>query len=67
MVVDVVCGMEINENAARCSAVFQGNAYFFCSEGCRAEFERRPQEYSKAAKFGGDAPAAETEEKNRNV
>lgn len=49
MVADLVCGMEINENAAGCSLILGGGKYFFCSEGCRAEFKRRPQDYLKRA------------------
>jgi YHS domain-containing protein len=49
MVTDLVCGMEINENAAGYSLILGGGKYFFCSEGCRAEFKRRPQDYLKGA------------------
>ena len=47
MTKDLVCGMEIDESAARYPAVFEDAAYFVCSEGCRAEFKRRPEEYLK--------------------
>lgn len=49
MAIDLVCGMEVNENAAKPSLRFGGETYLFCSEGCRAEFERRPQDYLKTA------------------
>jgi hypothetical protein len=29
--------------------ILGGGKYFFCSEGCRAEFKRRPQDYLKGA------------------
>lgn len=45
MVKDLVCGMEVNENATNYSVVFEGEMYFFCSEGCMAEFKRRSHEY----------------------
>lgn len=49
MVKDTVCEMEIDETAARFSLNFEGQTYFFCSEGCRAEFQRHPQDYVKSA------------------
>jgi Cu+-exporting ATPase len=49
MAIDLVCKMDVNENAAKPSVVFDGKKYLFCSEGCRAEFERHPEEYSKPA------------------
>lgn len=49
MVKDLVCGMEVSETASY-SLVFEGKKYFFCSQGCRAEFKRRPQDYLKSAK-----------------
>lgn len=48
MVKDIVCGMEVNETAAY-SFVFENEKYFFCSQGCRAEFKRRPQDYLKTS------------------
>lgn len=49
MVTDVVCGMQINENAAGYSLILGSEKYFFCSEGCWAEFKRRPQDYLQRA------------------
>lgn len=49
MAKDLVCGMEGSENAAGYSFVFEGGKYFFCSQGCLAEFKRRPQDYLKPA------------------
>jgi Cu+-exporting ATPase len=42
--------MDVNETAGY-SLVYEGKKYFFCSQGCRAEFKRRPQEYLKSAEF----------------
>lgn len=47
MTIDLVCKMEVNENVANHSLIFEGEAYFFCSEGCLAEFKRHPQDYLK--------------------
>lgn len=57
MVTDPVCKMEIDENAARHSFVFEGETHFFCSEGCQAEFIRHPLDYSDPTPVLGDDPA----------
>ena len=49
MAIDLVCGMEVSESVAEASLRFEGVTYTFCSEGCRAEFERHPQDYLKPA------------------
>lgn len=49
MVKDTVCEMEIDEKAVGFSLNFEGQTYFFCSEGCLAEFQRHPQDYVKLA------------------
>ena len=48
MVKDTVCKMEIDETTVENSLIFEGQTYFFCSEGCRAEFQRHPQDYMKS-------------------
>jgi YHS domain-containing protein len=45
--VDPVCGMTV-ENATAKSAVYQGQAYYFCSQSCRDKFEAAPAAYAKA-------------------
>ncbi|MBX3283595.1 MAG: YHS domain-containing protein [Acidobacteria bacterium] len=47
MVTDLVCKMEIDETKAFSSLTFDGEKYFFCSEGCCAEFMRHPNEYRR--------------------
>ncbi len=49
MAIDVVCGMEISEVETPYTAVHGGSAYYFCSEGCRAEFLRHPEDYADKA------------------
>ena len=38
---DPVCGMSVNQAQAK-SAVYQGHAYYFCSQACREKFEADP-------------------------
>ncbi len=54
MVTDLVCKMEIDEKAAGYSLIYEGEKYFFCSEGCLEEFKRRPLDYLRP-----DDPRAE--------
>lgn len=43
---DLVCGMTV-ETARAKSAVHEGRAYYFCSQGCREKFEANPIAYVK--------------------
>ena len=69
MAVDLVCKMDVNEKASKPSLVFEGNTYYFCSEGCLAEFKRRPQDYLPiVAETESCCDAAQAEkEENGNV
>jgi YHS domain-containing protein len=46
MVIDPVCGMEIEESHAPATTEFEGQPYYFCSESCRDEFEANPSLYA---------------------
>lgn len=46
---DVVCGMELREGAAREFLLYEGREFYFCSVGCRSEFERHPEDYAQVA------------------
>jgi len=39
--VDPVCGMRVQTAEAK-SALYQGHAYYFCSQNCREKFEAAP-------------------------
>ena len=43
---DLVCGMKLREQQAKQFLVYDGHEYFFCSVGCRAEFQRHPEDYA---------------------
>ena len=49
MATDPVCGMYVKEMAAAGSSVFEGNNYFFCSDGCKKKFAANPSVYIAAA------------------
>jgi len=52
MVKDPVCGMELDERHKRESFEYEGQSYYFCSVGCRAEFQRHEEDYAERAKVG---------------
>lgn len=49
LVVDPVCGLEINSNVEQNKAVYKGKTYYFCSKECKDEFNAAPEDY-----IGGD-------------
>jgi Cu+-exporting ATPase len=46
---DTVCGMELDEGHKRASFEYEGRSYYFCSVGCRAEFQRHAEDYAEPA------------------
>ena len=46
MVVDVVCGMEIDEKTAKWKTEFEGKTYYFCGPMCKLEFDENPKKYA---------------------
>jgi uncharacterized protein len=53
MAIDPVCGMTVDPATAMETATYAGTSYFFCSAGCRQEFEAHPEKYAA----GQPAPA----------
>lgn len=47
MITDLVCNMQLNEQEVMHTRTFEGEVYYFCSEACRAEFERHTEDYVK--------------------
>ena len=45
---DPVCKMELDKGHVKESLVYDGRRYCFCSVGCRAEFERHPEDYAES-------------------
>lgn len=52
MVVDPVCGMEIDPKTAAGKSEFQGQTYYFCSLGCKRDFDKDPAKYVGAPSSG---------------
>jgi YHS domain-containing protein len=47
MELDPVCGMEVDPKTAQYTSVYQGKTYYFCSPGCKRDFDKEPQKYVK--------------------
>jgi Cu+-exporting ATPase len=47
-VTDPVCGMQLDPSQAAAQAVYDGVAYYFCSEECRDTFLEDPEQYVEA-------------------
>ena len=39
-------GMEVEPSPAAAKAEYQGERYWFCSQACKAELERKPEQYA---------------------
>jgi YHS domain-containing protein len=50
---DPVCQMRLAATDARESLVHEGRRYDFCSVGCRAEFQRHPEDYAIRSEESG--------------
>jgi len=43
---DPVCGMMVDERKAKLKSERDGRVFYFCSAGCKAEFDKDPQRYA---------------------
>ncbi len=46
MATDVICGMKVKESS-EFKSEFQGKKFYFCSKGCKEEFDKNPLKYSR--------------------
>lgn len=46
MAKDPVCGMDVDESKAVATAIYNGKTYYFCSNGCKATFDKAPTKYA---------------------
>lgn len=47
---DPVCRMQIWPEKAAGTIVYEGRAYYFCTEACRRQFEVEPDRYVRSSK-----------------
>ena len=50
LVIDVVCGMEIDEKNSKWKSEFKGKTYYFCGPMCKIEFDENPEKYMSDAR-----------------
>jgi YHS domain-containing protein len=41
---DPVCGMQVDPGKAAAKRQYQGKTYYFCSPGCAARFDQKPEQ-----------------------
>ena len=44
-VIDPVCGRQVEPSRAAGESAFQQQTYYFCSQDCKAKFDREPLKY----------------------
>lgn len=42
MTIDPVCGMDVDDKTAQFKSEHMGKTYYFCSQSCKAVFEKNP-------------------------
>jgi len=47
MAKDPVCGMQVDEKGAAGKSEYKGKTYYFCSAGCKKQFDDNPQNYAE--------------------
>ena len=52
-VIDPVCGMTVDTASAEYRSFHDGKAYYFCSAGCKASFDKDPAKFAGAGAKGG--------------
>jgi len=46
MTTDPVCKMGVDEKTAAAKSEYQGKTYYFCSQGCKKQFDSKPAKYA---------------------
>jgi len=47
---DPVCGMDVDPTNATAKSEYHGKTYYFCSLGCKKEFDQSPEIYLEKSK-----------------
>jgi YHS domain-containing protein len=45
MAIDPVCGMDVDTETAQNTSEYKGATYYFCSRGCKLDFDDDPERY----------------------
>ena len=49
---DPVCGMTVDPKSAAGKSEYKGKTYYFCSPGCKKEFDKEPENFLKSGPMG---------------
>jgi YHS domain-containing protein len=49
MAKDPVCGMDVDPQTAAGKSEYKGQTYYFCSPGCKQDFDKDPEKYVGSA------------------
>ena len=49
---DPVCGMDVDPKTAEWKSEYQGQTYYFCSPGCKRDFDKAPEKFAGKAQAG---------------
>ena len=58
MAKDPVCGMDVDQATTKWTSEYNGQIYYFCSKGCKADFDDNPSEYASSQAGEGSSSAA---------
>ena len=58
MVVDPICGMQVEEQGAEWTSAHEGERYYFCAKGCKQKFDEDPAKYVRKEDAGGEGRSA---------
>ena len=47
---DPVCGMDVTYETAQARSDYNGLTYYFCSLGCKEQFDKNPEKYLREDK-----------------
>lgn len=61
MTIDIVCGMAVDETATKFHSHHHGDAYHFCSAGCKAKFDAAPEVFIQRAEAAHTAQPLHSE------
>ena len=42
---DPICGMEVSYETAQARSEYGGRTYYFCSLGCKEDFDKNPEKF----------------------
>ena len=48
MIIDPVCGMEIDKKDVAATSEYEGKTYYFCHVNCKKVFDADPKKFLKA-------------------